>query len=253
MRWIRALNSSMPKFLVGMFRNALKIADDEVTEERGWKLFLMIPRMLLHRRQVGVRSPRRSYSNVSSNSWRVIGFDLIEAREQCDDKAAVSRRRSRRRVHEDDLEKRVARAELLCHLGELSSGRQALKGATLAPGNSDTLGQLKDPTRRPPRPPEPLPHNVVSHVPGRVFELDEQLLSHNLRSARCGAAAGPSGMTTEHLRLLCSDMRTLHVFFQVAEKFARGEIPESVVQNGQVGQDDRFVQAGRRRARNCHR
>ena len=39
----------MPKFLVGMFRNALKIAleeivrtDDEVTQERGWKLLLML-------------------------------------------------------------------------------------------------------------------------------------------------------------------------------------------------------------------
>ena len=41
---------------------------------------------------------------------------LIEASEQCDDKAAVSRRRSRRSVHDDDLEK------LLCHLGELSAG-----------------------------------------------------------------------------------------------------------------------------------
>ena len=160
---------------------------------------------------------------------------LIEASEQCDDKAAVSRRRFRRRVHDDDLEKRVARAELLCHLGELSSARQALEGATLAPGNSDTLDQLKDPTRRPPRPREPLPHDVVSHVPGRAFELDEQLLSRNLRSVRRGAAAGPSGMTTEHLRLLCSDMRTLHVFFQVAEKFARGEIPESVVKMVKLG------------------
>ena len=135
----------------------------------------------------------------------------------------------------DDLEKRVAGAELLCHLGELSSARQALEGATLAPGNSDTLDQLKDPTRRPPRPREPMPHNVVNHVPGRVFELDEQLLSRNLRSARRGAAAGPSGMTTEHFRLLCSDMRTLHVFFQVAEKFARGEIPASVVKMVKLG------------------
>ena len=41
-------------------------------------------------------------------------------------------------------------------------------------------------------------------------------------------------MTTEHFRLLCSDMRTLHVFFQVAEKFARGEIPESVVKMGRM-------------------
>ena len=80
------------------------------------------------------------------------------------------------------------------------------KGATVAPGNSATLDQLKDPTRRPR---DPLPHELFSHIPGRPFELDEQLLSRNLRSARRGAAAGPSEMTTEHLRLLCSIARVL--------------------------------------------
>ena len=139
-----------------------------------------------------------------------------------------------------------------CAMGEPSSARQALEGATLAPGNSDTLNQLKDPTRRPPRPREPLPH-VVSHVPGRAFELDEQLLSRNLRSARRGAAAGPSGMTTEHLRLLCSDMRTLHVFFQVAEKFARGEIPESVVKIVKLGRMTALSKPDGGGARNRHR
>ena len=45
---------SVPRFLRGPFRNALKLAlheatrsNDEVDQERGWKLFL-IPRMLLH-------------------------------------------------------------------------------------------------------------------------------------------------------------------------------------------------------------
>ena len=80
MKWIGALNSSnalqmlsVPKFLVGMFRNALKMAleeivrtDDEVTQERGWKLFLMLARMLLHRPPG--ESQISSYSNVSSNS-----------------------------------------------------------------------------------------------------------------------------------------------------------------------------------------
>ena len=33
------------------------------------------------------------------------------------------------------MERRAERAETLVHLGELSSGRQALEGAALAPGN----------------------------------------------------------------------------------------------------------------------
>ena len=47
---------TVPRFLRGPFRNALKIAMEEVLSSndvvgrlRGWKLFVMIPRMLLHR------------------------------------------------------------------------------------------------------------------------------------------------------------------------------------------------------------
>ena len=51
-----AVTKTVPRFLRGPFRNALKIAmeevlssDDVVGQSRGWKLFVMIPRMLLHR------------------------------------------------------------------------------------------------------------------------------------------------------------------------------------------------------------
>ena len=46
---------SVPRFLRGSFRNAMRVAIDEALLEnkarrsRGWKLFLLLPRMLLHR------------------------------------------------------------------------------------------------------------------------------------------------------------------------------------------------------------
>ena len=50
---------TVPMFFVGPFRNALRLALEEATagshvedllrQERGWKLFLLLPRMLLHR------------------------------------------------------------------------------------------------------------------------------------------------------------------------------------------------------------
>ena len=46
---------------------------------------------------------------------------------------------------------------MLVSLGELSSARQALEGAELAPRNQATLNALRDPTRRPPRARAPLP------------------------------------------------------------------------------------------------
>ena len=42
-------------------------------------------------------------------------------------------------------------------------------------------------------------------------------------------------MTTEHLRPMCSDLRVLHKFFLVAEKMARGEVPQSVVKMIRLG------------------
>ena len=201
---------SVPKFLAGSFKNTLSIAleeitrsDDEVNQERGWKLFLMLPRMLLHRPPGGGQIPKAKlverFRCFVDGEW----IRLIAASEQCDEKAAIRRRRATRIVT-DDLEKRATRAEMLCHMGELSSARQALEGAALAPGNAATLHQLKDPSRRPPRPREPLPDDVMRHVPPRAIELDEQLFCRNLRSCRRGAAAGPSAMTTEHLRPMCA-------------------------------------------------
>ena len=47
---------SVPRIFEGLFRNALKVALKEIIEgvgeveqKRGWKLLLMLPRMLLHR------------------------------------------------------------------------------------------------------------------------------------------------------------------------------------------------------------
>ena len=63
-----SLMKKVPKFLRGPFRNALKfaleeaIARDEVRQSRGWKLFMMLPRMLLHRPPGG--------GLISKSSWR---------------------------------------------------------------------------------------------------------------------------------------------------------------------------------------
>ena len=66
--------------------------DDEVTQERGWKLFQMLSRMLLHRPPGGgqiskAKLIQRFQSFVEGHMIR-----LTDASEQCDEKAAVSRR-----------------------------------------------------------------------------------------------------------------------------------------------------------------
>ena len=102
---------------------------------------------------------------------------------------------------------RAARAEALVQIGELSSARQALEGAEVAPGNRTTLGALRKFERRPPNLRDPLPEELINFQPATLFQLDEDRFLKNLRSSRRGAAAGPSGMTNEHLRPLLNDVR----------------------------------------------
>ena len=124
---------------------------------------------------------------------------------------------------------RADRALHLVQLGELSSARQALEGAEVAPGDRSTLAALQDPVRRPAIPRDPLLEDLLTHVPARIFELDKRKFSKNLRSARRGAAAGPSGMTVEHLQPLLDHPRALHSMFLLAERLARADVPPSIV------------------------
>ena len=135
---------NVPRCLVGPFRNALRVALAEVSGaagnpvqlERGWKLFLLLPRMLLH------QPPRGGLISKSKLTERFDKFawgewvQLIHASVQCDEQAAVIRRRKGRRG--DDLERRAIKALNFVQVGELSSARQAPEGAEVAPG-TETL------------------------------------------------------------------------------------------------------------------
>ena len=70
----------------------------------------------------------------------------------------------------------------------------------MAPGNDSTLRELQNPARRPPDPRAPIPDNLLTVEPEAPFVLELDLFLKNLKCARHGAAGGPSGMTSEHLR-----------------------------------------------------
>ena len=84
-----------------------------VRQERGWKLMMLLPRLLLHRPPGGGKIPKRKlverFEKFSRGEWT----DMFLESAVCDEKAAVSRRRSRRR-RTDDLELRATRAECWC-------------------------------------------------------------------------------------------------------------------------------------------
>ena len=150
-----SLMKNIPRFLVGPYKNAVRVAlaevgrsaGNQVLLERGWKLFLLLPRMLLHRRPRGGLIAKSKlverFEKFNRGEW----VQLIRASVECDEQAVVSRRRKRRGGN--DLEHRATRAFNLIQVGELSSARQALEGAEIAPGTEETLSKLTDTSKRP--------------------------------------------------------------------------------------------------------
>ena len=150
----------------------------------------MFPRMLLHRPPGEGQIPKATllqrFQSFVEGHW----IRLIEPSEQCDEKAAVPRKRSRRRVHDhDDLEKRVARAELLCHMEELPMfSSQLLRrefGHIGEGSNAETSQKIyvvcplapppssSPPSCSPPPPPSPYhPHPTLGEGDREVADTD---------------------------------------------------------------------------------
>ena len=132
-----AVMKTVPHFLRGPHRSAMGLAmgealqGSEARRERGWKLFLMLPRLLLYRpcRGGNVHKEKLSkrFQDFSEGRWT----QLLAASRQCAEDVSQAQRRKRRRHRpEEELGRRAARALALVQLGELSSGRQALEGAS---------------------------------------------------------------------------------------------------------------------------
>ena len=182
----------------------------------GGRRFFCCPDCCSTNPHVVVTFTRGSWPNDSNDFFQGRWRALLDASRKCAEEASVIQQRKRRRQRPDDeLKRRAERAIALVQMGELSSGRQALEGASLAPGTRQTLGALRDPNRRPPLPRDPLPQFIREHQPSVSFALDEQRFASNLRSARRGAAAGVSGMTTDHLRPVLDNIRDTHLLHQM--------------------------------------
>ena len=123
---------SIPPILRGPFRNAPRIAMDEaiggievfdeLRQERAWKLFLLLPRVLLQRPGRGGLVPRSKIEErlrlFAEGRWA----DLVNESIQSALFGSEAARRKRRR-QEDNLARRAARVEKLVAVGELPAGR----------------------------------------------------------------------------------------------------------------------------------
>ena len=101
--------------------------DEHVRRSRGWKLFLLLPRMLLSRKPRGGSISREALQTRFRQFAEGLWEPLIQyARDASEVASDVMVRRRRRRAR-DDTERRAARAQVFVQMGELSSGRAALE------------------------------------------------------------------------------------------------------------------------------
>ena len=112
-----AVMKAVNRFLRGPLRSALKLAleeattsPDEVDQERGWKLFFMLPRRLLLKLAVKASSVIAQFEAFARGDW----IHLV-----------ARAKRAMLRPHENRdsrvFANRASRAEMLVHLEELSS------------------------------------------------------------------------------------------------------------------------------------
>ena len=158
-----------PAFFRGAYRSAMRVALQEIVSgmeldnptriTRGWKLFTLLPRLLLTKLPRGGKVPKNKLlervQKFASGQW----MDLLRLSLEVSEAASQLRSR-RRRTQQDTVTKRVERAETLVCLGEISAARHALEGSPVAPGTEETLNALRDNDRRPPWPRDPIPEEI---------------------------------------------------------------------------------------------
>ena len=104
-----------------------------------------------------------------------------------------------------------------------------------SPAAREPKVQMTDPSRRPPVPREPLARDFIEHNPEDQVALDGEVLLNNLRKSRRGAAAGPSGLIGEHLRVILDSERDSVAFCEFERVLAVGEVPHEVMKAIRLG------------------
>ena len=125
---------TVPVFLKGAFKAAFRVALEErllgeaggdfIKVQRAWKLFMLLPRMILFRPPRGGKVTRKQLEErcqaVARGGW----MHLVRRSMQAAEQGSANSCRRRRRQLGDDVTRRAARALRLVLLGEASSARQ---------------------------------------------------------------------------------------------------------------------------------
>ena len=206
---------SPPKFLRGAHKSAIRVAvhewgevvQSEARKSRAWKLFVLLPSML------SFKSPR---GGLVAKSKMVERFKFFSDGRW-----------------EDLL--LLSRDSAMTEVQALGQRRRRAPPDPVEQGNDATLRALLDPQRHPKAPRGPLAPELTGFQPTSLVELEQDRLLKNLRSARRGAAGGPSGMTADHVRPLLDSERDAESLCHMCEEFARAQVSDEVVEALRMG------------------
>ena len=244
-----------PRFLRGRLRfcffvalrerHRAQLARDPVAESRAWKLFGLVPIMLLHRPRHTGSVGRDELCHRADEFVRGRWADLLN---DAQDHAV---RQPRRSPHgHDDKARRGAAAQSRVQRGQVSRGRHELTGAPLAPRNNVTLEELR--RQRPQEQQSAIPQEVLEFSPGSPLQFQRHVFVDCLKSAPSGSAPGPGGCTYELLRVCLDDHETLDLLCSAAEDFARAQPPHDVMRTFMLANITALQKKRRRRAWHRH-
>ena len=167
--------------------------------------------------------------------WQTKSHAIIVTRSfACDESPSSISERSIPFSHEDSSvgdHQRDGAEQQRC-LGEISAARRALEAS---PGTEATYRALTDVRRRPPPEPRDAIPDMMSE-PLHPFQMEKEMFLQNLKTARKGAAGGPSSMRNEHLHPLWTMMLTVPDSSRFSQAFAQALIPDEIESALRVGQ-----------------
>ena len=199
-----------PHFLRGRLRHCFGVAlrerarakrdEDPLSEGRAWKLFGLVPMMLLHRPRgtgsIGRDELALRADHFMAGRWR----SLIASAQEC---VLQPRKIERDQIVHNEQERRGRAAQSRVQQGQVSRARHELTGAPLAPKNDETFRGLQD--RRPQEQARPIPREVLEFEPSQPLRLDTRTFFDCLRSTPAGSAPGPGGCSYEMLKVCLDD------------------------------------------------
>ena len=151
-------------------------------ETPAWKLFCLVPFLLLRRPFGGRRVSREDlcerFDKFTRGEWHALLEEAL-----AEDHRGISKART------STLEAKARAACQKVQLGEVSRARQCLVGASIAPGTEESFRAMQD--RRPQEVVREIPAEVREFQPEVPVSLDKPIFLKSLRSARRGSSPGP--------------------------------------------------------------